>query len=134
MYKACEDYFASQWTTLYVSNGVMVAIIGINYILKQLIIMLITWIGYDTHSELMTTITNGVFVGLFFNTGILLTLTNANLNSVSSWLGLIFKSNYYDYTPQWYAVIGATLISTMRLNAFMPPVYELITNAQIWLF
>lgn len=129
MYRPCEDFFASQWTTLCVSNGVMVAIIGINYILKQLIIMLITWIGYDTHSELMTTITNGVFVGLFFNTGILLTLTNANLNSVSSWLGIIFSSNYYDYTPQWYAVIGSTLISTMRLNAFMPPVYELITNA-----
>ena len=96
--------------------------------------MLITSIGYDTHSELMTTITNGVFIGLFFNTGILLTLTNGNFSDVSNFLAIPFHSTYYDYSPKWYAVIGATLVSTMRLNAFMPPIYELTTNAQVWLF
>ena len=33
------------------TNGVMVAIIAINYILKDMTIRLITWIGYDTYSE-----------------------------------------------------------------------------------
>ena len=117
-----------------ISNGVMVAIIAINFILKMIVIKLITWIGYDTHSELMTTITNAVFFSLFFNTGILLTLTNANLSDVSGWMSVVFHSTYYDYSPRWYAVIGATLVSTMRLNAFMPPIFELITNAQVWAF
>ena len=98
----------------------MVAIIAINYILKDMTIRLITWIGYDTHSELMTKITNGVFVALFFNTGILLLLTN--------W------GTYGDYTPAWYAMVGSVLVSTMNLNAFMPPVYEGIANATAWLF
>jgi len=122
------------FTTLLLTNGIMVVIIAINYILKMITIELITWIGYDTHSELMTKITNGVFIALFFNTGILLILTSANLSDVSSWLGGIFSGQFYDYSPQWYATVGSTLVSTMLLNAFMPPVYEGITNALSWLF
>ena len=87
----CLDYFDSMFTTLLLTNGIMVVIIAINYILKMITIELITWIGYDTHSELMTKITNGVFIALFFNTGILLILTSANLSDVSSWLGGIFS-------------------------------------------
>ena len=108
-------------------------IIVIKMILKTVIIELVTWIGYDTHSELMTKITNGVFIGLFFNTAILLLLTNANLSDVSTTLGSFFSGTYYDYSPYWYATVGATLVSTMQLNAFMPPVYEGITNATVWL-
>jgi len=130
----CQDYFDSAFTTLILTNGIMVVIIAINYILKSLTISLITWIGYDTHSELMTKITNGVFVALFFNTGILLLLTNANLSDVSSWLSSVFSGTYYDYSPQWYATVGSTLVSTMLLNAFMPPLYEAMANAQVWLF
>lgn len=81
------------------TNGVMVTIIAINYILKVVTIMLITWIGYDTYSEQMAKITNGVFVALFFNTGILLLLTNANVSDVSVWLSSVFGGRYYDYSP-----------------------------------
>lgn len=130
----CQDYFDSMFTTLILTNGIMVAIIAINYILKAMTISLITWIGYDTHSELMTKITNGVFVALFFNTGILLLLTNANFSDVSPFLGKIFSGTYYDYSPQWYAMVGSVLVSTMNLNAFMPPIYEGIANATQWLF
>jgi len=84
----------------------------------------------------MTKITNGVFYALFFNTGILLTLVYANLSEVSIGLGLdnIFKGSYPDYTPDWYNVVGGTLVSTMLLNAFMPPVYEFQAVATVWLF
>ena len=111
----------------------MVTIVGINLVLKYTIIFLITWIGYDTHSELMTKITNGVFIGLFFNTGILLTLSNSNLSDVSDPLALIFDKTFYDYSPEWYATVGSTLVSTMLLNAYMPPVYEFSANAQVWM-
>lgn len=47
----CEDYFGSMFTTLILTNGVMVSIIAINYILKMVTISLITWIRYDTYSE-----------------------------------------------------------------------------------
>lgn len=82
----------------------------------------------------MSKIVNGVFVALFFNTGILLLLTNANVADVSDWLSGVFSGRYYDYSPQWYATVGSVLVSTMYLNAFMPPVYEFIANATVWLY
>jgi len=114
----------------------MFVIIGINIVLKMITIALIEWIGYDTYSELMTKITNGVFYALFFNTGILLTLVYANLSEVSIGLGLdsIFTGPYPDYTPDWYNIVGGTLVSTMLLNAFMPPVYEFQAVATVWFF
>lgn len=120
--------------TFLATNTVMVVIIVINMILKDITIRLITWIGYDTFSELMTKITNGVFIALFFNTGILLLLVQANFGEVSTFLGTIFSGVFYDYTPGWYGLVGETLVSTMMLNAFMPPVYEAMTVVQVWLF
>ena len=68
-------------------------------LLKQITIFLVTWIGYATHSEVMQKITNGVLLVLFFNTGILMLLVNANLSEVNVWLGTIFNGEYYDYSP-----------------------------------
>ena len=130
--KICEDYWASSSFAFIISNVIMVVIIGINTVIRMAAIALITWIRYDTMSEQMTKITNGVFIALFFNTGILLILSNANFSDVSTLLGKFFDGTHYDYSPNWYASVGAYLVSTMNLNAFMPPVYEGIANAQIW--
>lgn len=93
------EYNDSLFPTLIFTNGIMVLIITINTILKMSTIKLITWVGYDTYSELMTRIINGVFIVLFFNTGILLLLVNANLSDVSGWLGGIFSGRFFDYSP-----------------------------------
>lgn len=82
----------------------------------------------------MTKITNAVFMGLFFNTGILFMLTNANLSDISPKLGRVFDNEYYDYSPRWYAMVGATLVQTMFINAFMPPIFEILTNVQVWIY
>ncbi len=87
---------------LVIGNGITIMIVVINVILKMSTIALITWIGYDTYSELMTNIVNGVFVVLFFNTGILIVLSNANLSDVSGLLGGWFSGKFYDYSPAWY--------------------------------
>ena len=71
----CLEYYEQIMPTLIFSNGITVVIIAVNFILKQLTIHLVTWIGYDTHSKVMTRITNGVILVLFFNTGILMTMT-----------------------------------------------------------
>ena len=80
----------------------------------------------------MTRIINGVFIVLFFNTGILLLLVNANLTDISSLLGRLFDGRFYDYSPQWYVSVGDALVQTMLLNAFMPPIFEAINSAQTW--
>jgi len=119
----------SLFPTLIFTNGIMVLIITINVVLRTITVKLITWIGYDTYSEQMTRVINGVFIVLFFNTGILLLLVNANLMDISGLLGRIFDGRFYDYSPQWYVSVGDKLVQTMLLNAFMPPIFEAINSA-----
>ena len=82
----------------------------------------------------MTRIINGVIIVLFFNTGILICLTNANLSEISSTLGFVFGGVYYDYSPLWYAKPGNLLLHTMFVNAFMPLIFESLVNLQTWLY
>lgn len=65
--------------------------------------------------------TNGVFIVLFLNTGLLLTVANANLTEhPPHFITNIFKGPYYDYEPEWYAAVGFLILKTMIINAFMP--------------
>jgi len=131
-YEVCSDYQTKKYTTFMITNAVVLSIIGVNFLIRIAIILLIKWIGYETHSEMAMKITNTVFIALFFNSGILILLTNANLSDVSEFLGAIFSHSYYDYSPKWYSKVGATLVETMLLNAFMPPIFEIFTNLIIW--
>jgi hypothetical protein len=85
------------------------------------IISLITWIGEDTVSEQLASITNGVFYAQFFNTGILLLIVNANMTEH----GPVFITKYiagrhHDYMPVWYAEVGAKIVQTMLINSILP--------------
>jgi hypothetical protein len=95
-------------------------IVTINTILRLVLISLIKWIGEDTHSQQLKSITNGVFVTQFFNTAILLLLVNANVGEVGLPLKDVFKGPFYDYTPAWYTAVGYRLTQTMLINAFFP--------------
>ena len=82
-----------------------------NLILKKLIIFLIEWVGEDTFSEQLSSITNGVFYAQFFNTGLLLLLVNANMTEHHpSFITSKVSNQYYDYSPEWYADVGQKLI------------------------
>jgi hypothetical protein len=70
---------------------------------------LIKWIGEDTHSQQLKSITNGIFVTQFFNTGILLALVTANFTEVNLPLASYFVGKYPDFTPEWYTVVGYKL-------------------------
>ena len=96
-------------STFYLVNAITYVIIISNVILKQLTILLMIWVGYDNHSQLQTVITNGVFLVLFANTGMLLTTANANFSEMSPALGKYFNGEFYDYSPAWYGNIGEIL-------------------------
>ena len=121
-------------STLFYSNGVTGVIIAVNVILKHLTIFLVAQIGYETHSEVMTKTTNGYLIALFFNTGVLMLIVNANLTEVSTPLGTIFHGVYHDYSPKWYAKVGNTLCYTMLINAFMPFIFEVLEILERWFF
>jgi hypothetical protein len=89
--------------------GIMIAIfiVVINLILQMIIIRLVDWIGEDTHSQQLETITNLVFIAQFFNTGILMLLINANMTEHQpTFITSMLNQDYYDYVPKWYSDVG----------------------------
>lgn len=78
------------------------AIVVINKILKVITIKLVSWIGYDTNSEMITKISNGVFWMQFANTALILVLVFANFSEIGLPGSSIFDGPFYDYTDEWY--------------------------------
>lgn len=60
-----------------------------------------------------------IFIASFLNTGVVLLLTNANLeNTFLNFLPI--KNQFPDFTRDWYIVVGGSLTQTVLLLAFMP--------------
>jgi hypothetical protein len=93
----------------------------VNYILKTTIIKLIQWVGEDTWSEQLSSVTRGVFYAQFFNTGFLLLLVNANMTEHKSIpFSRYIKGPFYDYMPLWYVEVGYKIVNTMIINSIVP--------------
>ena len=107
----CRDYFSDALWSKALGSSVALVIVVVNLILKSVIILLVNWVGQDTWSKQLSSITNGVFVAQFFNTGILLLLVNANLSEHTSIPFYSYANGpFYDYSPQWYVDVGFKLI------------------------
>ena len=130
----CLEYYEQIMPTLFITTFISVGIVLVNVVLKKITIFLVSRIGYDTYSEIMTKITNGVLLVLFLNTGILILLVNANLSEIGGLLGSVFHGSYHDYSPEWYGDIGNILVHTMFLNAFMPIIFEVLACLMKWFF
>ena len=78
----------------------------------------------------MTAITNAIFITFFFNTGILILLVYGNLEEVGI---SVLNGPYYDYSPEWYAIVGYSIVQTMTLNAFLPLFFEAYPIVLKWL-
>lgn len=110
-------------------------IVAINSILRMILINLIKWIGEDTHSKQLKSITNGVFITQFMNTGILILLVQANFSEVDIPLAKsIFNGPFYDYLPLWYTAVGYKLTQTMIINSIFPYIEFGIAYSKLWVF
>ena len=118
----CNEYFFDKIYSKVLGQSIAFIIIAVNIVLKTVIIKLIEWIGEDTISERLASITNGVFYAQFFNTGILLLLVNANMTEHPPhfFTNKINSGRYYDYMPAWYSDVGQKITQTMLINAIMP--------------
>ena len=93
-----------------------VVLMIVNILLERLIR---TFAYYEKHHSLVNlelSVTKRMFVTLFFNTGVVLLLVNANVDGS----GGVLSGLYSDFTPDWYANVGTQLVLTMVLNIFAP--------------
>jgi len=79
---------------------------------------------------MVTGITNAVFIAQFFNTAILILLVYANFDEI----GLEFLNGpFYDFSPEWYAIVGYSIVQTMVINAILPLIFEALPITISWL-
>jgi len=83
------------------NNGLGYVIVGVNYIIRTCMIMMLTWIGYDSETEKLSKITSFTFYMLFFNTAFLLMMVNADLSEQPLTFGLTF-GHYGDFNALWW--------------------------------
>jgi hypothetical protein len=110
----CSFYDSDKSNSRTLGHAITAVIIVINTILRMVIIKLIVWIKEDTYSAQLASITNGVFLAQFFNTGFLLTLVNANMSEFKVFpANVIVAGQYHDYMPSWYADVGQKITQTL---------------------
>jgi len=110
------------WTT-----ALSYLLIGINYILRTVCIMLVDKIGFPTETMRLSKTTTVTFGVQFFNSGMLLLLINANLSEQPFGFGLI-SGSMADFSYPWWRSVGNVTIGAMFFNLY----YPLVEAALYW--
>ena len=119
--KICKQFADDQVDSIAYSNAVKYLIIGINFVLRLILINICKYMAKTTESEQTELITNAVFVCQFFNTAVLLLIVNANLKPQEiPILSSVFQGNLSDFDSDWFNDIGNTLVGAMIFNIYFP--------------
>ena len=106
-------------TLYYWTTALSYILIGLNYILRTVCIMLVDWIGYSTETVRLSKTTSITFYVQFFNSALLLLLVNANLTEQPFAFGLNAGS-MSDFNGNWFRTVGNVLIAAMFFNLYYP--------------
>ena len=123
------DYYSTTILTAYLwTSALSYIIIGFNYVLTQVSIAGVNWIGYATETVKLSESTTVTWIVQFFNTGVLLLLVNANLEEqpISFWLT---GGSYSDFNFYWFSTVGNIIVGSMMFNIY----YPLIEAIGYWL-
>lgn len=94
-------------------------IVAIDQLLIIVNIAVITRIGFSTHEIVVRQICMSIFYSQFFNNGLLLLISNANLQySPLSFISL--ESRYTEMDARWYQDVAPQIITSMFFKSFMP--------------
>ena len=102
-------------------------LIGINYILRTICIMLVDWIGFSTETVRLSKTTTITFVVQFFNSAFLLLMVNANLSEQPFTFGLT-AGTMPDFNSLWFRSVGDVIVAAMIFNVY----YPIIEVAMYW--
>lgn len=82
----------------------------------------------------MKYVTDSVFICIFFNTGFLLMLCNANLQEQGLFVAKYFKGHDSDFNQNWFTGMGDTIVAAMVFNVWFPVVMEFINYGMRYAF
>ena len=114
------DNFDSEAGKVYLwQTALSYILIGINYILRMVCIMLVDWIGFPTETERLSKTTSVTFYVQFFNSALLLLFINADMSEQPFAFGLKGGS-LSDFGYGWYRGPGNVIVGAMFFNLYYP--------------
>ena len=122
----CESYTETKLKITGMDNFIKYLIIIVNTVIRMVVIIIINKVGCSTESQQMKYITDSVFLCIFFNTGFLLMLVNANLEMQGYLVAKHFKGGISDFDQNWFTNMGDTIVAAMVFNVWFPIVMEII--------
>ena len=82
MVTTCSEIFSDRAAVVYIKMGVSFMIVGVNFVLRIILVDLIKSLRLRTVTEETNYTMVSIFIGQFVNTGILLTLNSANFKDI----------------------------------------------------
>ena len=115
----CKYYYDNVFSVYLWTTALSYLLIGINYILRTICIMLVTWIGFKTETEQLSNITTVTFIVQFFNSAFLLLMTNADMSEqpITFWLT---NGVLPDFNSAWFRSVGDIIVGAMVFNVYYP--------------
>lgn len=121
----CSEYLQELLISNVLIGSSALIIIIINLALKFISRCLVNFEKHTSITKMERELTWKMFVGLFFNTGVIILCVNAYIDAVN--VGFLFKGEYDDFVPEWYEIVGASLLLTMILNMVNPHLIPVVT-------
>jgi len=121
-------YYEGQVLSVYLwTTALSYLLIGINYVLRTVCIMLVDWIGFDTETLRLSKTTTITWVVQWFNSAFLLLMVNANLSEqpITFWLT---SGALSDFNSAWFRSVGDIIVAAMIFNVY----YPLLEFAGFW--
>ncbi len=113
-------YYGSTVTSVYLwTTALSYLLIGINYVLRTVCIMLVDWIGFSTETVRLSKTTTITWVVQWFNSAFLLLMVNANLSEqpITFWLT---SGAIPDFNSAWFRSVGDIIVAAMIFNVYYP--------------
>lgn len=118
--EAVCGYYADTVASVYLwTSALSYLLIGINYILRTVCIMLVDWIGFATETGRLSKTTTITFLVQYFNSAFLLLMVNANLSEqpITFWLT---TGPIPDFNGAWFRSVGDIIVAAMIFNVYYP--------------
>ena len=120
---ACVAWLQSRSYAAVLVAGASVLVLGINSVLGYIMRQLTIYEGHASWEDLNSSLALRLFFASFFNTGLLVVAINVDWPFVMA--QEVFPSGKFaDFTQEWFANVGTTILTTMLINIFSPHLYN----------
>ena len=117
--KICEWFEGEVFSVYLWTSALSYLLIGINYILRTICIMVIDCIRYSTETERLSKTTTVTFITQYFNSAFLLLMVNADLSEQPISFGLT-TGQLPDFNSAWFRSVGDIIVAAMVFNVYYP--------------